>query len=117
ARIGKTEAFIVGAQSLRSVAGVLALRRGERGRGVVRSRFAHQHAAAGAETRDAKGREEEVQQARVVSVADVLEIKLPVVRQRLGEAADDLELAIAEHAANAVGDALPEPGFDVGRLR
>ena len=82
----------------------------------MRAGLADQHAAALAEAGDAEGGEEQVQQAGVVGVAHVLEIELPVVRQRLGEAADDLQLAVAQHAADAAGDVRAEPGFDVGRV-
>ena len=59
-----------------------------------------QHAAALRQPRDAEGREEGVQQARVVGVLDVLDIELPVVGQRLHEAAHHPDRPV-EHAFDA----------------
>ena len=79
--------------------------------------LAYQHAAAGTQAGDAEGGEEQVQQAGVIGVAHVLEVELPIVRQRLGEAADDLQPAVAEHATHAADDLGAEPGFKFRSVR
>src|ERR1700739_3072677 len=73
--------------------------------------LADQHAAALAQPGDAEGGEEQMEEARMVGVLDVLYIELPVVRQRLDEAADDLD-RLLQHAANAPDDRLAEVLFN-----
>src|SRR5215470_8584233 len=60
---------------------------------------------------DLEGREEKVQNARVVAVLHVLEIELPVVGQNLGRAAKNLHWP-PENASDARRDFLAEIGFE-----
>ena len=52
----------------------------------------------------------------MIGVLGVFEVKLPVVRQYLGAAAEDMGRPV-EHAADAADNLRPEIGFEVGRLR
>src|SRR5882672_6884019 len=53
-----------------------------------------------------EGREEQMQDARMIGILDVLDIELPVVRQHLLEAAEHDGRAVFEHARNAFDDLL-----------
>ena len=89
ARIPEREILLVGAKAER---GILLTRRSlvhVREAHVVAAVRAHGEAAALGQTIDAERREERMQQACMVSVLDVLEVELPVVREDLREAAGD----------------------------
>ena len=55
-----------------------------------------------------EGREEQMQDARMIGILDVLEIELPVVRQHLREAAEHDGRAVFEHARDAFDDLVAE---------
>ena len=69
------------------------------------------HAALLRQPVDAEGGEEHVQQAGVIGVLDVLEIELPVVRQRLRETADHHD-RLVQHALDPAGDLVAEIFLD-----
>jgi hypothetical protein len=118
ARIGQPVLLLLGADALIAIggaAGVVGPRDG--GAGVVTPVGAHQHAAALSESGDAERAEERVQQARVIGVLHVLDVQLPVVGQRLHEAAHHPQRA-AQHPAHAPQHLVAEIGLErrgVGR--
>src|SRR5262249_44616361 len=69
-------------------------------------------AAFGGQARDPEGREEAMQQGRMVGVPHILEIELPVVVQDLRGRAEDLGFAM-QYAVNARADQIA----DVARQR
>ncbi len=77
---------------------------------------AHHDAAGLGQAGDAEGAEEGVEQARVVGVLHVLHVELPVVGQRLGEAAQHPH-RLAEHAADAPPHLRAQVLLDGRRLR
>src|SRR5215813_6864244 len=89
---------------------------GERVAHVVAARIAHHDAALLRQPVEPKGGEERVQQARVVGVLDVFHIELPIARQRLAVAAEDLHRR-AHHAADAGDDLGPEIALERRRVR
>src|SRR5260370_11697386 len=73
----------------------------------------HDNPALLAEAIDAKSRQEQMQDAGVVGILDVLGVELPIVRQYLGAAAQNPSRPV-QHATDSAGDFRPELGFELG---
>src|SRR5256885_7190867 len=74
-----------------------------RERAVVRAVLRDENAALLRQAVDAKAREEEMEQARMVGVLHVVHVELPVVRQHLRVRAEDLD-RLDHHALDARQD-------------
>ncbi len=114
-RVLQAIAVGVRAQALLLVGGVA----GGRGRGVehriahvVAARFIDDQTTLLRQPVQLEGGEEQVQQAGVVAVLDVLHVQLPVVRQGLREAADHFH-RLVQHALDALADLLAQVFLDV----
>ena len=83
---------------------------------VMPAAFIHDDGALLREAVQLEGGEEQMQDARVVGVLHILDIELPVVRQRLGEAPEHHGLAVAEHASDAAGDLFAKIIWQRGRV-
>jgi len=78
-------------------------------------RFAHNDRTALRQAVETESGEKQVEQAGVVAVLDVLEVELPVVGQRLGEATYDFHWFV-EHTLDASSDFLTEVFLDGGHI-
>ena len=76
---------------------------------------ADDHAALLLEAVETEGREEEVQQARVIGVLHVLEVELPVARKNLAVTAEHAH-RLLHHAPDPRGDLLTDVALE-GRRR
>ena len=97
-RIGEAEAVVLGAEVGRVVFGARPVGRHLGIADVMAAALVDDDAALGRQPVEAEGGEEQMQQARVIGIAHVADIHLPVVGQDLAVGAQDLD-RLAHHAA------------------
>ena len=82
---------------------------------VMGAALIHEDPALLAQAIDAESRQEEVEDAGVVSVLGILGVEFPIVGQYLGAAAENTGRAV-QHTANPAGDLRPKIVLDIGNV-